>query len=100
LKDFSHNGHNPAANRRTVKGHNFECTNWDSKGYKGIVEAGVSPAKCFNSLARLASAVGYYRFYVIRQISKNWVRGGSGCPKAMSVDSPKAQIRGCKAAKD
>jgi hypothetical protein len=46
-----------------------------------------------------ASAIGYHRFHVIRQIHGNWYEGGSACPKTMSVDSPKAQITGGKAAK-
>ena len=49
---------------------------------------------------RPASAVGYHRFDGIRQISGNWVRKVDRLVrKTMSVDSPKAQIRGGKAAK-
>jgi hypothetical protein len=67
LEDFSHNGH---------------------KGYKGIVEAGATPASLSRStagmcrlrvlewLCRRASAIRYHRFHVIRQIrGPGWVFG-------------------------
>jgi ABC-type phosphonate transport system ATPase subunit len=50
-------------------------------------------------LGRRASATGYHRFHVIRQIRRKWVRKVDRLVrKTMAVDSPKAQISGGKAA--